>query len=40
MPVPNLRDTIHKLFESLKPVCTEQEMVLLKKQSKVSLNIP
>jgi hypothetical protein len=40
MPVPNLRDTIHKLFESLKPVCTEQEMVLLKKQSKVSLNTP
>ncbi|CAG2179831.1 unnamed protein product [Oppiella nova] len=36
MPVPSLRHTIHKLFESLKPVCSEEELVVLKKQSKVS----
>ena len=36
MPVPTLRETIHKLFESLKPVCSEEELSLLKKQSKVS----
>jgi hypothetical protein len=37
MPVPSLRDTLHKLFESLKPVCTEEELALLKKQSRVSI---
>lgn len=34
MPVPALRDTLKKLMVSLKPICSDEEIQVLKKQSK------
>lgn len=35
LPVPKLQDTLRKLIESLKPIVSEEELAIIKKQSQV-----
>lgn len=37
LPVPKLHDTMHKLIESMKPIVSEEELAIIKKQAKVRL---
>ncbi|XP_023212244.1 carnitine O-palmitoyltransferase 1, liver isoform-like [Centruroides sculpturatus] len=39
MPVPAINDTIQRLLESLKAVCTEEEFQEIEKQAKVIINM-
>lgn len=35
LPVPAVRDTLDRLYESLKPLCTEEELREIMQQGKV-----